>query len=129
MWLETVRRCNVRPSPSGACIFAKFPEASAHMREIICSLLVKMNSKFSSANLSIIIWALRSLWKIGCGSSNLHSFSTYLAQHAAIHADAAAPRMLSHHRHHVVGALYQLDSYQVLDRALHAQCGLRLFIP
>jgi hypothetical protein len=90
----------------GACIFAKFPEASSHMREIICSSLVKMNSKFASANLSIIIWALRSLWKIGCGSSNLHSFSTYLAQHAAIHADAAAPLMLSHHRHHVVGALY-----------------------
>jgi hypothetical protein len=90
----------------GACIFAKFPEASSHMREIICSLLVKMNSKYASSNLSIIIWALRSLWKVGCGSGNLHNFSSYLAQHAAIHADAAAPLMLSHHRHHIVAALY-----------------------
>jgi hypothetical protein len=90
----------------GACIFAKFPEASAHMRELVCAVLIKACSTFRPANLHSLVWALRSLWKLGSGSSNLKDFSIFLAKHAAVHADAAAPLMLSHHRHHVFDALY-----------------------
>jgi hypothetical protein len=90
----------------GACIFAKFPEASVRMRECICSILVKASSQCRSSSLSMIVWALRSLWRSGCSSDNLQLFSTYLAQHAAVHSDAAAPLMLSHSRHHIVDALY-----------------------
>jgi hypothetical protein len=90
----------------GSCIFARFPEASAHMREYICSVLAKSCSKCQFPNLSIIVWSLRSLRKSGCRSENLQRFSTYLAQYAAIHSDASAPLMLSHFRHHIVDALY-----------------------
>jgi hypothetical protein len=90
----------------GACNFARFPEASAHMRELICSVLAKTCSKCRFPNLSVIVWSLRSLWRSGCSSDNLQRFSTYLAQYAAIHSDAAAPLMLSHFRHHIVAALY-----------------------
>jgi hypothetical protein len=90
----------------GACIFARFPEASAYMREFICSVLAKTCCKCPFPNLSIIVWSLRSLWKSGCSSDNLQRFSSYLAQYAAIHSDAAAPLMLSHFRHHIVDALY-----------------------
>ena len=90
----------------GACIFANYPEACMHMREIVCSVLVKSTSKCGSSNLNIIAWALRSLCKLGCHSSDLQLFSSYLSHHAAVHADAAAPLMLSHRRHHVVDALY-----------------------
>lgn len=90
----------------GACIFANYHEACMHMREIICSVLVKSTSKCGSSNLNIIVWALRSLCKLGCHSSDLQLFSSYLSHHAAVHADAAAPLMLSYRRHHVVDALY-----------------------
>ena len=90
----------------GSCIFAKFPEASAHLREVTCSILVKACSTYRPANIRFLVWSLRSLWKLGSGSTNLQDFSIFLSKHAAIHADAAAPLMMSHHRHHVFDALY-----------------------
>jgi hypothetical protein len=104
----------------GACIFADVPEACAHMRESVCSVLVKSISKCGSSNLNIVIWALRSLCKLGCHSSDLLTFSTYLSQHAAVHADAAAPLMLSHRRQHIVDALY----YNLI--ALHCLSALSM---
>ena len=104
----------------GACIFASVPEAGMQMREIVCSVLVKCISKSGSSNCSVVVRALRSLWKLGCHSSDLQSFSEYLSQLAAIHADAAAPLMLSHKRHHVVDALY----YNLI--ALHCLTALSM---